>query len=66
VDAVSKAKVYARQIEMLAQIQAGYIPRELADDAMLMCEERPPAWRPFKRRRWEEAVKRVYKLLRFL
>lgn len=57
---MSNARVQARKLEVLAQIQAGYIPRELAEDAMLMCEERPPVWQPFARRRWEAAVKRVY------
>lgn len=53
------AKVYARKAQMLVYLQTGYIPHELADDAMLACEEKPPAWRPLKRRRWEAAVVRM-------
>ena len=59
------SKVHARQLEMLAQIQAGYIPRELAADAMLMCEERPPWWQFLARRRWDDAVARIYRAVGF-
>jgi hypothetical protein len=51
--------VYARKAQMLVYLQTGYLPSELADDAMLACEEKPPAWRPFKRKRWEAAVVRI-------
>lgn len=53
-------KVEARKVEMLRALAVGAIPHELAHDAMLMCEEPPPAWRVFARRRWDLAVKRVY------
>lgn len=56
-------RVYSRKIEMLAYIQAGYIPRELEQDAMLACEEPPPLWRVLARRRWERAVERLMRAL---
>lgn len=51
--------VQARKDEMLRYLAVGLIPIELGRDAMLMCEERPPWWQVFKRRRYDAAVDRL-------